>query len=300
MRARAPGKLVLSGAYAVLEGAPALVAAVDRYAVADTRRPPPLVTEEVAAAIAAGHLDRAPFFDATALRDGDRKLGLGSSAAVLVASLAAAWLERGMAESDLAASIFEVALEAHRAAQGGGSGIDVAAACFGGVRACSMTLGPDGALSVVEHALPRDLVCVVYSCRGSASTARMLEAVRSLRERDRAAYRAIISEAFAGAEGARDAREARAFVSSLERQAAALTELGRVAGVPIVTREIAALAAEARGEQATVVPSGAGGGDVALYYGASAPSPPLRARAEAEGLTVLQVRLGARGVHRES
>ena len=35
MRARAPGKLVLSGAYAVLEGAPALVAAVDRYAVAD-------------------------------------------------------------------------------------------------------------------------------------------------------------------------------------------------------------------------------------------------------------------------
>ena len=33
--ARAPGKVVLSGAYAVLEGAPALVAAVDRYVVAD-------------------------------------------------------------------------------------------------------------------------------------------------------------------------------------------------------------------------------------------------------------------------
>ena len=38
MRARAPGKLVLSGAYAVLEGAPALVAAVDRYALADSER----------------------------------------------------------------------------------------------------------------------------------------------------------------------------------------------------------------------------------------------------------------------
>ena len=34
MIARAPGKLVLSGAYAVLEGAPALVCAVDRYVVA--------------------------------------------------------------------------------------------------------------------------------------------------------------------------------------------------------------------------------------------------------------------------
>ena len=43
MRARAPGKLVLSGAYSVLEGAPALVAAVDRYALADDAREPELV-----------------------------------------------------------------------------------------------------------------------------------------------------------------------------------------------------------------------------------------------------------------
>ena len=35
---RAPGKLVLTGAYAVLEGAPAIVVAVDRYAVADASR----------------------------------------------------------------------------------------------------------------------------------------------------------------------------------------------------------------------------------------------------------------------
>ena len=40
MIAKAPGKLVVSGAYSVLEGAPAIVVAVDRYAVADTSRAP--------------------------------------------------------------------------------------------------------------------------------------------------------------------------------------------------------------------------------------------------------------------
>ncbi len=40
MIAKAPGKLVVSGAYSVLEGAPAIVVAVDRYAVADTARAP--------------------------------------------------------------------------------------------------------------------------------------------------------------------------------------------------------------------------------------------------------------------
>jgi phosphomevalonate kinase len=51
MIARAPGKLVLSGAYAVLEGAPALVAAIDRYAVADASRPTLRVTPEVREAL---------------------------------------------------------------------------------------------------------------------------------------------------------------------------------------------------------------------------------------------------------
>ena len=63
MRARAPGKLVLSGAYAVLYGAPAIVTAVSRYAIADTGRAAEFVTPEVRAAIG----DRcAPWFDANA------------------------------------------------------------------------------------------------------------------------------------------------------------------------------------------------------------------------------------------
>ena len=69
----------------MLEGAPAIVSAVNRYVIADTNQTTDFVTDEVKSA----KLSSAPWFDATELRDGNHKLGLGSSAAILVASLAA-------------------------------------------------------------------------------------------------------------------------------------------------------------------------------------------------------------------
>src|SRR5215472_10009477 len=134
MRAMAPGKLLLTGAYAVLEGAPAIVTAVDRYAVADanqTDEKPPL---EVRAAFGEDH--PAPRADVRALRDETgRKLGLGSSAAALVASLGARALARGedLRSPIVRALIFRAARAAHARAQGGGSGVDVAASVHGGM-----------------------------------------------------------------------------------------------------------------------------------------------------------------------
>ena len=140
MKAAAPGKLVVSGAYAVLEGAPAVVTAVDRYAVADSDRPATFITEEVKAA----GLEPPPWFDATQLRDGDHKLGLGSSAAIVVASLGTAESElpeTPSADDPIVARVFHRALRAHQQAQGGGSGIDVAAASFGGTLAATSKRG---------------------------------------------------------------------------------------------------------------------------------------------------------------
>jgi len=286
LRARAPGKLVLSGSYAVLEGAPALVVAVDRYVLADSEREAAFVTEEVAAAIEAGDLERAPWFDASALRHDDRKLGLGSSAAILVASLAAGGLDT--------AKLFPAALAAHRKAQAGGSGVDVAASCFGGVSLCRLEAG---GLAVTPRELPSDVVIEVYACGEAARTSAMLEAVRAFATRDVVRYRAIMVQLCGGSEVAAGAGTGSDLVSALRVQADGLAALGDAAAVPIVTPAVAALDALARDAQACFLPAGAGGGDIACYCGLAESSPAWRARATEHGLTRVALSLGARGVH---
>ena len=161
MKTRAPGKLVLSGAYAVLEGAPAIATAVDRFVVADALRTTPSPTPEVTAAFEGAP---APAVDASALFGGasaDQKLGLGASAAILVASLAAKLaLERGpLADLELASAVFPRAVRAHAEAQGGGSGVDVAASAFGGTIAFRRGGERPEALAVK---LPAELVFEVW------------------------------------------------------------------------------------------------------------------------------------------
>src|ERR1700723_1637129 len=92
MKVIAPGKVLLFGAYSVLEGTKALVVAVDRYAVADTEHLAPSSSREVRAAIGD---EPAPALDLTSLHQAGEKLGLGSSAAALVATLGARAAERG-------------------------------------------------------------------------------------------------------------------------------------------------------------------------------------------------------------
>ncbi|WP_437496317.1 hypothetical protein [Sorangium sp. So ce1099] len=329
MIVRAPGKLVLSGAYAVLEGAPALVAAVDRYVIADPARPADLVTEEVQAAIDAGALDRAVWFDAAALRstaptapaagppapaapplEASRKLGLGSSAAILVATLAARAAARGSTMATAAAAaaavgqpmpawdtraLFLDALAAHRRAQGGGSGVDVAASVYGGVLCCQ--LGPGGELAVTPHALPGRLAVEVFASDASARTSDMLERVRALAASAPEAHRALLGAAAEGARAAVAAADVRALVAALDRQVDALAELGERAGAPIVTPALRRLRPAAAAEGASLAPSGAGGGDVSIFVGAAPPSAAFLEAARASGLERVSMSLGAPGVH---
>ena len=156
IEASAPGKLVVSGEYAVLAGAPALVAAVDRrvscvlesacdsgwrfvgkgHAVneqlskAEVFRAAPdsvagIVRRSIAAADAPDNVrvtvDSSPCYWHGA------KLGVGSSAA-LVTAVAAACAALGGGSPRLA-ELYSL----HAAFAGGGSGLDVAAAVTGGV-----------------------------------------------------------------------------------------------------------------------------------------------------------------------
>lgn len=156
IRCSAPGKIVLWGEYAVLDGAPACVMAVDRLAqvrlnphgdawhfttAGFTSRPHQQTSAKLPTAAAAGftrticeywgvktlskpfamHSDSSDFFLAA------EKLGLGSSAAICCATYAAlAYVY------DRPATLAE-ALAIHRIWQGGrGSGLDIACSWLGG------------------------------------------------------------------------------------------------------------------------------------------------------------------------
>ena len=327
MIARAPGKLVVSGAYSVLEGAPAIVISVDRYAVADTSRPPERVTDEVQAAIDAHAMKNAAWFDASELRsklpDGrDVKLGLGSSAAILVASIAAAWAIEDRTLDPRA--MFQAALAAHRTAQGGGSGIDVAASVFGGALVCRLARDPrpsspytgppsspppasspggprssrrDVGLAVSPHDLPAGLVLEAFASPVSASTPDLVGRVRAFADTDPDEYFRLIGEAAAAASTAVYASSPAELVAQLRIQARALSSLGDAAGAPIFTPDVVKLARIAEDEGALFYPSGAGGGDVALFASSAPPSDRFRREAEAEGRFHLPMRMGVPGVH---
>jgi phosphomevalonate kinase len=299
---------VLSGAYAVLEGAPALVTAVDRFALADSAREPTFRTPEVAAALALlaeeGALPSAealehPWFDAAALRGGDelaggRKLGLGSSAAILAASL---WALRGALQlgDDESARLrlLRLALAAHARAQGGGSGVDVAAAMLGGTLRVARR---DGALEVRPLVLPASIVFEVWAMPSSASTAEFVRRVFAERTRVPACGAALELQCRASERAAEAAErgDAPGLVAALSDQASALGALGDAAEVPIVLPSVRALGASL-GQEAAFLPSGAGGGDVSLYAGLYPSPPAFRRGAAAEGLLEVELSLGAPG-----
>lgn len=293
MRAQAPGKIVISGAYAVLEGARAIVAAVDRYVLADSSREASFVTPEVRAAL--GAQARAPWFDASALREGERKLGLGSSAAIVVASLGALALDAApsLEAEALAAQIFPQALSAHRSAQGGGSGIDVAASAFGGI----LIAEPEGdSLQLTQVTLPAGVRVLVLAADTAASTPDLIRAVHGLRARQGAHYRTLMNRQADASERAAQAALAgdpSAFVASLCEQGEALAALGVAAGVAIVTEAVARLSVNAGRKGAAVLPAGAGGGDIALWVSVGAEEPPSD-----DALRPIALELGVPGLGR--
>jgi phosphomevalonate kinase len=303
MKAKAPGKLVISGAYSVLKGAPALVTAVDRYVLADDSQTAHFETPEVAQALKLmGSSKPHPAFNADALREGGRKLGLGSSAAICASSVAllsrtnAAKLEDRL----LAESIYNLVLRAHREAQGGGSGIDVAAACFGGT--LGARLAQDHAERLLELQtvnLPSALVIETWASPKAATTSEFVRRVFALEQSEPERFTDLMGRQIEASERALAAaidNNSTQFIVALKAQFQALSALGLAAAVPIVLTDIAQLAGRLADDEC-LIPSGAGGGDITLFIATRPSSEDFRKRAEALGQKLVPLCLSARGVH---
>ncbi len=295
MRTAAPGKLVLSGAYAVLEGAPALVCSVSAFAVADDARTTTRPSPELRAAFGTRS---APIVDTSAMRRGKEKLGLGSSAAAVVAAVALdVWAHaRETARDPLRPAIAARAIRAHREAQGGGSGVDVLASTHGGFLVCRTT----GGEPTIRHTtLPEGIEIEAFFLGRGASTAGLLGAVRRLRDVRPELHGALLEEATAGALDVEEALahgRAGAFVAGLRRQQIALQALGRAASCDIVPASLRGLDDEARGHGALVATTGAGGGDVAIAVSVGPLPGELRGLLLQAGLAPLSLQLGVEGV----
>ena len=215
--ASAPGKLVVCGEYAVLDGAPAVAVAVDRRAVVrveaadqwsvaapgfDERRrefrvraariewprgrsPLPLLDAVFGSLARAPDRPLALTMDTAAFSAAGSKLGLGSSAALAVALGGAltTWLT-GSGDG-----LPETAGSAHRELQGGrGSGVDVATAVRGGLIRYRM---PD---EVVDLVWPRGLRArVLYSGVPASTTAKLDRLAAADRDPSREALAGAIS-----------------------------------------------------------------------------------------------------------
>lgn len=282
--ASAPGKIVLTGEYAVLAGAPALVAAVCRrvtcrvaprqaggwrfacsgfssdetFSKAAVLRAPPntiagVARQVVAAAQAPAHLAIA--IDSSACYRNGQKLGVGSSAATVTALAGALLAARG--ETPTLPKLIEL----HTAFQGGGSGLDVAAAYTGGVirfqrpRATPARL-PDGVATAA-----------VFCGEGTSTTGR-LAAFDTWRKRGSTAALARLTDA---AEAVFDnLSTAGRFAAAYGDYAEALARFDQAAALGVFGPRHRRAAQLARDAGVYYKPCGAGGNDIGLAVSADA------------------------------
>ena len=321
IKAIAPGKLILLGEYAVLEGAPAIVMAVNRFAKVtlqtnssqfNTIRAPAIgisdlpftlkkngkisfhdsipeeqkeklrfisSTFERMAQFYQQNLSKLPSFKITLNtsqffnEDDNRKLGLGSSAA-LTSALITTLIHFGNPEIKIEREIdrlFKTTLQAHRQAQGNiGSGIDIAASIFGGILQYQIIDIKFSKIPFHEKlTIPTDLYILIIWTGISASTKQFVRNIEIFKRKNLADFENIMKRmtkiSLTGIEALKQ-KNTPEFMNTIGEYYSAMKELGEKSGTPIVSKdhqEIFNLVANAGG---AYKPSGAGGGDLGIAF----------------------------------
>ncbi len=250
----APGKLVLAGEYAVLEGYPGLAMAVNRRVFLESS--PNTHRSKLWDAVSAGVKAKANFeIDSSELYVGAQKMGLGSSAAVAVCM--AAFVDPENA--------YERALEGHRAFfKGSGSGIDVATCYQGG-----LIRFQNGRPESLWPNIDESMVMTVFT-GASKETASFLAKVDLFKKSAPESYEQLMKDLggltnawqqfYTGFLGWSE-------LASLVTENRKLhLELGKRAKIQLLSSEHQAIWAICRQFGAYSKPSGAGGGDIALCF----------------------------------
>jgi len=306
--ASAPGKALLCGEYAVLEGSPAVVATVDRRVSVVWRDSPVPMAPEIEATLTRAQAELGPVpgslaLDASDLQHDRVKLGLGSSAAAAVATAGAVFATHGhdLCDPETLQRVFACAFEGHGSIAPQGSGVDVAASTFGGFLRFSRR-GTEVDMRALE--CPHGLVIRLVWTGHAARTSELVDKVHELRRDDSSTYRACmdrlseISGRFASAFEMGASAEILAAASSY---ANAMGGLGEAAGAPIVEARLGRVAELATRFSGSAKPCGAGGGDVAIafFLGPDA-AKGFEVACKAEGLHPIDVSWGAAGVEARS
>lgn len=216
---------------------------------------------------------------------GKDKSGLGSSAAVTVATVGAVLLAYGKPVAENVDLIHRISQTSHSLVQGKvGSGFDVAAACFGGCK--YVRYSPEVVKNIIGSStenivnaingkwdyvatpvkLPDGLWMAIASFEGeSASTSEMVKKVHAWKAMNSADYAALMKKLNESNEKAIDALEKNSlqeFKKFFAEGRALTKELGEKSGAPIEPSEYTKLIEESEGNGAFVAKlPGAGGGD---------------------------------------
>ena len=291
----APGKLILTGEYAVLDGAPAVVIAVDRRAVARVRAGAPRGSSPFLLAVAtelahrrgaddpAARIALDISVDSSAFYDGLTKLGLGSSAAVTVAATALALgtapaTPRATTAGQSAAAelramrdeVVSIAMAAHASAQGArgarGSGADIAACAHGG----TIVFTPGAPPRIEKKRWPASVLVIPFFTGKAADTPTLVAQVAAARAARKTAVDAALLAIAEASQAASKALSAppdlavTAVIGALSLAASAIDRLALATGIPLVPECVTTARSGLVRLGGTAKTTGAGGGDVGI------------------------------------
>ena len=293
MKIHAPGKLFWIGEYAVLEGAPAVVTAVNKGAYFHKKKAnkttltftSSLFQKEFIARNSKGEftnddrpqtaLIRAVLtvldekkvlrkdglkieIDTLALSGQNSKFGLGSSGAV-AAGLTSILAKKSCSKKQ----IVTLALEAHHRFQGKiGSGADVYASLYGGILKME-----NGQCSKIKTHLKME-TAVIYT-GFSASTPKMVRAIRVWKKNNTFQANTLFTQLKACASAGVHALEKaniQAWLEAVKQYAKLEQAITNASGVPIINKAVQSAMDLAHQYGYVAKPSGAGGGDIVVAF----------------------------------